>query len=169
MRWNAHVSTVASRSSRERENPCPSTLQCFNHSVRTAPCSGPRLSWWGFFPGLESAVPTRTFPSRRRTPMDKPDEAAGAESTPIEQLAYRLSLCEAELRAQNAMIRALILCHPAPDLVEEAFEQCAERSISGALGSASTDASIRAFEFFRNAWLDFLGPGARRAREQFRP
>ncbi|ABE29893.1 hypothetical protein DR64_772 [Paraburkholderia xenovorans LB400] len=98
--------------------------------------------------------------------MDNKDDETSATPTPIEQLTFRLTLCEAEVRAQNAMIRALIACHSHPDLLEEAFARCCERGISNALQSPSSDASIFAFEHFQSAWEEFLHPLAQAARDR---
>ncbi|HTH58603.1 MAG TPA: hypothetical protein VL689_00425 [Paraburkholderia sp.] len=87
----------------------------------------------------------------------------------IVRLQARLSLCEAELRAQNALIKALIATHLGPDVVLDAFGRYTERSVSAALASTNEDQSIAAFENFRDHWLEWIRPHAEAAlRRQHR-
>ncbi|HDR8930464.1 TPA: hypothetical protein QDA84_000457 [Burkholderia vietnamiensis] len=73
-----------------------------------------------------------------------------------EELAKQLVMVRAELLAQNALLKALIQTHFAPDILREAFMDISEKSVSIALASSSTDGSIEAFEFFRDKWLEWL-------------
>lgn len=84
----------------------------------------------------------------------------------IAKLQTRLTLCEAELRAQNALIKALIATHLGPDVVLEAFERYTERSVSAALASTNEDEAIAAFEQFRDRWSDWMRPHAEDARRR---
>lgn len=73
-----------------------------------------------------------------------------------EELKTQLNLVRAELLAQNALLKAVIQTHLAPDILREAFMSISEKSVSHALGSSATDDSIAAFEFFRDKWLEWL-------------
>lgn len=85
-----------------------------------------------------------------------------------EDLAKQLVLVRGELLAQNALLKALIRTHFAPDILREAFMEFSEKSVSIALASSSTDGSIEAFEFFRDKWLEWL-PLPRQSDQQLPP
>ncbi|MCO8643200.1 YeaH/YhbH family protein [Burkholderia multivorans] len=68
-------------------------------------------------------------------------------------LQTQLELLRSHLFAQGWVIQSLIDTHPQPQLLRERFQQLAERHIAQALGGASSNESIAAFEAARDRWL----------------
>ncbi|MDN7763013.1 MULTISPECIES: hypothetical protein [Burkholderia cepacia complex] len=78
------------------------------------------------------------------------------ENEKVESLEKRIELCEASSRAQMEVIRALIVSHPKPHVVLEAFTDFSEHATALALGTPTTDSSLAAYAMFRANWEEWL-------------
>lgn len=73
-----------------------------------------------------------------------------------EELTFHFRMLQAHLFAQGWVMQALIDTHPRRDLLLEEFQVLAERHIAQALGGASSNESIAAFEAARDRWLQWM-------------